>query len=151
MANECSATSPCPGGQVCCSSYVGPDGGILLYPDASADAATAGGTAALTPSVAVQCMTQCPTDAVGSSQVCSLDAEGGSAGPACPQGTTCQALPAFLTSQTLPSDLCLPMYDGGGYPGYPTPDGSTGGSGHDASSTTPVTEAAAPVADATAD
>jgi hypothetical protein len=145
-ANECSATSPCSGGQVCCSSFVGPDGGVIMYADASADAAAATGTGtAGGETVSVQCMTACPTNAL-SSQVCVLDADGGSP-TACPEGTACQDyLPSFLASMTLPNTLCLPIYDGGGYV-YPRPDGSTGTATADASSATGTD--ATPVTDAT--
>jgi hypothetical protein len=135
-ANECSATNPCSGGQVCCSSLVGSDGGVITYPDASADAAAtpATGTGVGGEIVSVQCMAACPTNAL-SSQVCVLDADGGSP-TACPEGTACQDyLPSFLASMTLPNTLCLPVYDGGGYV-YPKPDGSTGTATADASPTT---------------
>src|SRR5580658_8672981 len=123
VANECSTTSACPSGQVCCSSLVGADGGIISYPSASTDAAAATGTGAGVAAeiVAVQCMAECPTNAL-SSQVCVLEAEGGSP-TTCPQGTTCQDyLPSFLASATLPNTLCLTTSDAGYYQ-YPMPDG----------------------------
>jgi hypothetical protein len=108
VANECSATQPCSGGNVCCSSYVGSDGGIVYLSDAG------GGGAGFGFAVAVQCLAQCPTGAL-SSQVCSGDDSG--TGPACPEGTTCQdLLPPGFAPQGVPNSLCLaPLPDAGAF------------------------------------
>jgi hypothetical protein len=145
VAAECSATSPCPGSQVCCSSYVGVDGGILTYADAAAPDAAAMTAGDNFGGVAVQCLSSCPTNAL-SSEVCVLDADGGSP-TACPEGTTCQDFGfTLLTSSMVPTTLCLPVYEAGAY-GYYPPDASAGS---DAASTTP-SDAGAPVTDAPAD
>jgi hypothetical protein len=104
-ALQCSANEPCPGGQVCCSAFVGSDGGLLY----ASDAGGGGGTMQL--NVAVQCMTECPANS-SASQVCSLD--GGSAST-CPDGTSCRNyLPSFLATPDLPNTLCLPPLPEGG-------------------------------------
>lgn len=142
LANECSATSACPSGQVCCSSYVGADGGVILLSDAGAGDAGTGASAldfASLGSVAVQCMTQCPSNAL-SSQVCALEDDGGSP-TACPEGTTCRDYLPTPISSVLPNTLCLaplPTYDGG----TAAPPGTDGGAGTGAS------DGAASVADA---
>jgi hypothetical protein len=141
-ANECSATSACPSGQVCCSSYVSSDGGVVLYSDAGG-AGGGGLGAGLT--VAVQCMSQCPSNAA-SSEVCVLDDDGGSP-TACPSGTVCRdLLPSFLATPGIPNTLCLEpaaVYDGG-YPffdgSFYRPDGGTGG--EDSGTTPPASDAA---------
>jgi hypothetical protein len=151
FTNECSATCACSGGQVCCSSFVAADGGIIAYPEAGAsgsDAAAAAAQTAAVAGVAVQCLSECPANSL-SSQVCVLDADGASAS-SCPEGTTCQqyGLPA-LTSSLVPSTLCLPVYEGGAYP-YPVPDGGSGTGSSDA--TTGAHDAAATTgADASAE
>jgi hypothetical protein len=115
VANECSATEACSGGKVCCSSYVGADGGIVFLDDAG------GGGMGFGFAVAVQCLAQCPAGAL-SSQVCSDDDSG--AAPACPQGTTCQdLLPAAFAPKGVPNSLCLaPLPDAGA---FRRPDAST--------------------------
>jgi len=139
LANECSATSACPDGQVCCSSYVGADGGVIVISDAGVAADAGTGTSPFNVgglgSVAVQCMTQCPSNAL-SSQVCVLEDDGGSP-TTCPEGTTCQDyLPPQLASTVIPNTLCLqtrPTYDAGG---AAATDGGAGTGTSDAASVT---------------
>jgi hypothetical protein len=107
---------------------------MILYSDAGG--MTGAAVAAL--SVAVECMAECPANSA-SSQVCVLDADGGSP-TACPEGTSCRNyLPAFLASSAVPNTLCLPpapTYDGGyGYL-YPGTGGGTETDGGNAASTT---------------
>jgi hypothetical protein len=144
LANECSATSACPGGQVCCSSYVGADGGVILIADAGAsgDAGASPFNFASLGSIAVQCMAQCPSNAL-SSQVCLLEDDGGSP-TACPEGTTCRDYLPTAISSVLPNTLCLavPTYDGG-TGAHPATEGGAGtGASDGADATTSVTDAA---------
>jgi hypothetical protein len=121
VSNACSATQGCSGGQVCCSSYVGSDGGVIVLDDAGQ-----GGGMGLGIAVSVQCMAQCPGGGALSSQVCSNDEAG--AGPACPTGTTCRdLLPALVAPQGIPNTLCLaPLPDAGA---FRRPDASAGEAG----------------------
>jgi hypothetical protein len=139
LADECSATSPCSGGLVCCSAYVGPDGGAIGIPSADAGVAATDAAAATTGlaglAVAVQCLSACPPNTY-SSQVCVLEADGGSP-TTCPTGTTCQNYPLALSSM-IPSTLCLApvVIPDGGYP-YNAPDSGTGGTPEAGSMSTP--------------